>query len=183
MQMFLTVLRFFVLLPFHWLVTLLCYILAPVLPLTAIGKETLPKWLSWFQTPDAPLDGDLGFRLEHEAKGTHPYLQRVYWLWRNPAYGFSWGLLAYQSIKGMKIHTLGDIKAKDDPYKAGWSISWTEDKKAFQVRAFVPTIPGKCLKFRFGWKLRWLVNDCNGIANGSKRKFVFTCNPFKSRRP
>ena len=78
----------FVLLPIHLCMIALCYALSPILPAFAIGRDTLPRWLSWFQTPDAPLDGDSGFqRVATWVKWR--YARRVMWIIRNPAYGFS----------------------------------------------------------------------------------------------
>jgi hypothetical protein len=63
-----------VLVPINLIVTLLNIILSPVLPVFATEQEgrldnnsrwgmgpRLPKWLSWFQTPDNSLDGDATF--------------------------------------------------------------------------------------------------------------------------
>lgn len=41
--------KYWLLMPINLAVLTLACILAPVLPLTAIGRETLPNWLSWFQ--------------------------------------------------------------------------------------------------------------------------------------
>ena len=168
------------LLPIHLMMIGICYFLAPILPLFALNRDTLPQYLSWFQTPDAPLDGDSGF--QRVATWIKPkYLRRVMWLWRNPAYGFSWSVLAANPAKGKKILHIGDLRSNDDPYKAGWSFSWIEGTHYWQVRAFVKTIPGKCIKSRFGWKMKYDALHYGRTTN-TPYKFTFTFNPFKSRR-
>src|SRR5699024_5871215 len=53
-------------------------------------REFLVPWLMWAQTHDAPLDE---WRYESYSDGSrfkhNKYLARVFWLWRNPAYGLS----------------------------------------------------------------------------------------------
>lgn len=170
----------FLLLPIHLLMIGICYILAPILPLFALNRDTLPSYLSWFQTPDAPLDGDSGF--QRVATWVKPrYLRRIMWLWRNPAYGFSWSVLAARPEQGTEIVVIGDIESDDNPYKAGWSFTWVKGTHYWQVRAFIKTIPNKCLKSRFGWKMRYDALTQQKVA-GSPYKFTFTFNPFKARR-
>ena len=171
----LSMIKWVVLLPLHFLMIILCYILSPILPLFAIGKETLPSWLSWFQTPDAPLSGDEGFQhLYPSIKST--YLRRILWLQRNPAYGFAWSVLAAEVKPETLVFSVGKVLAKEGDWGAAYI--WTEDNKYFQVRVFCPTVFGKCLKFRIGWKLKTLA--VLGHGTDSKSKYVFTCNPFKS---
>lgn len=71
-----------------------------VLPFFAIGRPVLPRWLSWFQTPDNDLDGDAGWLILHWqwryklVPTLCNYVGRVGWLLRNRAYGFKWSVLA-----------------------------------------------------------------------------------------
>lgn len=170
----------FVLLPLHLCMIAITYILAPFLPLFAMRRDTLPRWLSWFQTPDAPLDGDSGF--QYVATWVKwRYARRVMWLWRNPAYGFSWSVLAAHAPQGVPIDSWGDLTSNDDPYKAGWSFTRIRGTHYWQVRFFIKTISGKCLKARLGWKMKY---DAlyGGVTSGKPYKFTFTCNPFKARR-
>jgi len=78
---------YLLLLPASLAMTLLAYVLAPVLPLFSM-RGWLVKGLGWFQTPDNSLYGDEG----HEKRWgyAHSYWQMVAWLFRNPAYGFEW---------------------------------------------------------------------------------------------
>jgi hypothetical protein len=61
-------------------------------PITSAGTTRygfrLPEWLAWFDTFDDDLDS--GARRDGKA---HSYWQRVAWLNRNPAYGFSYWVL------------------------------------------------------------------------------------------
>ena len=71
-------LKWLAMVPVMLLVTALTFPLAFVLPFFATEQEgplnngneyglgpRLPKWLSWFQTPDNSLDGDNGWKTEH----------------------------------------------------------------------------------------------------------------------
>lgn len=67
-------------------------------PIFASEDGWLPRWLYWFQTPDADLDR--GFRdgngdsiensFVHWLYFKFRYVRRVFWLYRNSAYGFSY---------------------------------------------------------------------------------------------
>jgi hypothetical protein len=62
-------------------------------PFFADSSGNLPRWLYWFQTFDATLDeGWKGGYLASSwgTPGWRRYLARVYWLYRNPAYGFDY---------------------------------------------------------------------------------------------
>lgn len=67
-------------------------LLAPVLPLFA-RNGYLPGWLIWFETVDANLYGDKGWRTEHVTDPTN-YWSQVKWLARNRAYNFKWTVLS-----------------------------------------------------------------------------------------
>lgn len=170
----------FILLPLHLCMIALCYVLSPILPAFAMGRDTLPRWLSWFQTPDAPLDGDSGFqRVATWVKWR--YARRVMWIIRNPAYGFSWSVLAARVESGIPIDTWGDLSSNDDPYRAGWSFTRIRGTHYWQVRVFIKTVPGKCLKARLGWKMKGDAYEF-GETRRAPYKFTFTFNPFKERR-
>ena len=169
-----------IILPLDLFICLLCWILSPVLPIFAIGKNVLPNWLSWFQTPDAPLDGDSGF--VNVVPLSYPkYIRRVLWLIRNPAYGFSWTVLAAKPDHGTKIVTLGNINSGDGPYVKGWSFTYVEGYHYFHFRLFLPTFKGMCLQFRFGWKMKGDAKYLHEVGT-APYKFNFTFNPFKVRK-
>ena len=82
----------------------MAYLITPLLPFfatdqwgftdnrNAVSHEPrLPKWLSWFMTPDNSLYGDNNW------KASHYYIRHwsmVAWLYRNSLYGFKWSVLS-----------------------------------------------------------------------------------------
>ena len=84
-------------------VQILTWIITPLLPMFAVYRfgysdnginfntgPRLPKWLSWFDTPDNSLLGDWRWK----AKGPDSYWKRVAWLYRNSLYGYKWSVLS-----------------------------------------------------------------------------------------
>lgn len=164
-------------------------ILTPILPLFAIGKDHLPKWLSWFDTTDNYINGDIGYVMLHapfpgDQTGWRRYINRVVWLWRNSAYGFSWSVLgatinetptvvsgdiwvgdnAAESI-GRKTGLSGTVKIKCGKYWEYYRVSqWGNS--------------GKCSRIRMGWKLSGYIQDPKNYPLGSKAQFVFSARPF-----
>lgn len=165
--------QWLLLLPLHLLMGLVCWVLSPILPLFAIGRETLPKWLSWFQTPDAPLDGDSGFAVLYPPDKWPRYVRRVLWLIRNPAYGFAWTVLAYQPESGR--YTWRGSLPDGKPEGFGWYLMWQPDGH-FQFFMRYPSIFGKHFYFRFGWKIIGLATH-GGDNYLERKKYVFTINP------
>lgn len=81
---------------------LMCWIIATISMMTGSNQV---KWLGWFYTHDASLDGGIeqgkdGY--DHNAKGFKLWWQRVCWCCRNPAYGFVAGPLGFDA-EGFKI--------------------------------------------------------------------------------
>lgn len=80
------------------LLTLLTFVLAPLLVLSANSSGNLPLCLYWFQTFDNTLDagwklqGNYGTFLVDGAvpTGVTLWWYRVRWLWRNPSYGWDY---------------------------------------------------------------------------------------------
>lgn len=82
---------------------LVTWIVTPILPLFSVYRGgwcnnnqfiadsyRLPKWLSWFDTPDNSLCGDQKWEQRH----TCSYWSKVAWLYRNSLYGFKWSILS-----------------------------------------------------------------------------------------
>lgn len=108
------ILRYVLYLPINLAVTALVFVLAPVVALPIFvregedGREWYVPWLAWASTHDTPVDtyayGRVGRthwllkRFKVEPGSVNPgwlrYMNRLLWLWRNPAYWF-------------KHHTLG----------------------------------------------------------------------------
>jgi hypothetical protein len=159
--------------------TLMGFILSPVLPLLSSEKEgkldnggsyglgpRLPDWLSWFQTPDNSLDGDAGFE-KLNGKG---YWPKIKWLCRNPTYAF--GLKYLNSPYESSVS--GDKTIKDnDNARAGWCL--VKSNGLFQF-TWVKSIGfSRCIYCNFGWNIRALVDDnVNPKPDPYEATFVFS---------
>jgi hypothetical protein len=152
-----------ILVPVSLLLTLIAVILAPVLPVfatqqmgwcdnhsyEAVGPR-LPKWLSWFMTPDNSLDGDATF----ERLNPPSYWSQVKWLWRNPAYSFALRYISVPYTTSVK----GDKTIKDnDNAKAGWCL--VHANGLFQFTSVTPIGFSRCIYVNLGWNIRGLVDD------------------------
>ena len=141
----------FLLAPLSISLTLLAFLLAPILPLFADKYGWLPVWLWWFQTPDNSLDGDHGWKAEH-CLGWPRYLKRVAWLIRNPAYGFEIEVCGAVIFPADTVNIWGNprIKNRTDGV-AGWYCCLVGDYWNF--KAVLP-MGSRCLQFEYGWKLQ-----------------------------
>lgn len=146
------------LIPINITFLLICYLLAPVLPLAASEDGWLPSWLSWFQTPDNSLDGDYGWNNEHwqfRKKLPEPfqrYVGRVGWLIRNPGYGMETTVIAAkQPLEQFKYWGNRNIKNGAEPVY-GWLI--VTSGIYWNVYVILPSIFGKTFRLYLGWKLR-----------------------------
>ena len=148
---------YLILSPISLVITLVAYILAPIMVLFKVEKEwwcdnhsyravgpVLPSWLNWFMTPDNTLDGDAAF----EKRNPPSYWSRVKWLWRNPAYSFALRYLTPEYV----TKTYGDITIKDnDNAKAGWCFVTANG--LFQFRWVKPIGHSRCIYVNLGWNV------------------------------
>lgn len=155
--------------------TLVAFIIAPILPLFASKDGWLPKWLWWFQTPDNSLDGDTGWFNEHwQWRYALPtplctYVGRVGWLWRNPAYAFGCEYIdGFLPVTYRGDPTIGDNQTA----KEGWL--YVEVGELFQL-TYVKRIAStnKCFYVNFGWNIRALT-DSNNARKEYEATFVFS---------
>lgn len=153
-------------------------LLAPVLPLFASEDGWLPEWLSWFQTPDNPIDGDRGHLKRWE--GWPIYIRRVAWLLRNCAYGFDETICGIASLPTDRLIEVGETKASDVRGISGTCHRWLfrGDKLIafhyyrvwhYQVWRFKA-----CMRISMGWKL-WNP-DCMA------KQYTIYLHPFKKAR-
>ena len=165
--------------------TILGYFLAPVLPAFAIGKDHLPKWLAAFDTPDNPLDGDEGFLKHHalfkgEVNAVERYLNRVWWLLRNPGYGFSYDNLG-AVITATPTLLSGNLFVSDRPDLtirrnvglSGHALLLSADGKYFEwylVKQYGSS--GCCFRVRWGYKMIGFVNHPDVFKIGQKAQFA-----------
>jgi hypothetical protein len=164
----------------------LWFLLAPIVSLfTARGW---PRWGGWLWTYDNPPQGDEGYQ-KHRAPFTSGYLEpwqlyvnRVFWLWRNPGYGFQkWCGVGYGN--GLVVKIIGDggfgDRISDKAGRAGWYYAegWNDfgDVVAFELYVVWPWCRSRCVRIRLGWKI---------LTDKFKRlqfaPMVNTANPFKS---
>ena len=168
MNLFLSFIRWLVMLPFSLIVLIVSIFLAPVLPVFASKDGWLPKWLWWFQTPDNSLDGDNGFIFIHAPfKGEDlsyikKYVNRTFWLWRNPSYGFDWGVLAFQPESGHIVKRLyGTKPIAGTHFVSGYffaTITNPDGKMAWQFYVIHNWSASRHAKINLGWKL-WSAPD------------------------
>jgi hypothetical protein len=154
---------YMLLVPINLALTLLAFIIAPILPLFAVQKEwwcdnhsyravgpVLPSWLNWFMTPDNTLDGDAGA----VARNGTGYWAKVKWLCRNPAYSFE---LHYLNTP-YTTEVSGDPTIKDnDNAKEGYCFIRANGLFLFRcvVRIFNTN---RCIYCNFGWNIAGLVD-------------------------
>ena len=182
--------RWLMLLILDILMFILAMLLAPILPLFAVGKEQLPDWLSYFSAEDNPLDGDVGYIMQHapfkgySQHGIKRYINRVWWLVRNPGYGFSYQVLGHR-VNSVPRVVSGDPLVSD-------SVNLTvgrmhglsghvlvREGRAFElylVRQYGKS--GRCFRLRLGWKLLGWINEPGQWPLGGKAQFVIGIKPL-----
>lgn len=152
--------RWPILCPISCALTLLTWVLAPILALPifvtkdADGREWLIKPLRWFQSFDHPLDE---WRVDKYwkactwlkwdwSKATHRYLARYFWLCRNPAYGFAQFLFGIEP-KGLKtVYAYGKWDSDSSNYEL------TLFDNCFHLTAQWFFYKKRYLRINIGWK-------------------------------
>jgi hypothetical protein len=177
----------FILLPLNILLTLVNYPLALVLPAFRTQDDYLPRWLWWFQTPDNPLLGDESYQTKPgrapfcgATTGWKAYCNRVAWLWRNPIYGFSWGVMAFDVRPGYVIKRLEGSKPIEGSLKSDGfflaTLTNPDGSWCWQLYITHHWTETKCTKLNFGWKI-WMAGD---VKEGMDRQIcAFTFNPVQ----
>ena len=151
---------------------------------TLLRMDKLPKWLSWFDTPDNPLDGDGGWRdghflsLNETGYGWRRWLKRTLWLWRNAAYGFSesvCGALVMEELSQVSVY--GDPTIQNRPHgKSGWFLCWVDHYWSFML-VYRWGQSDKCLRIYLGWKLKTEA-ERGEVLDSVTRMLVLSINPF-----
>lgn len=149
--------------PFNFAIYLACMILNPVVALFVTernGREYLVKYLYWFQTHDNPVDeywyGDYftdsffpyvknATQAQYDSSRFLRYVCRLFWLWRNCAYGFSYNLFG-RKLTGREI-----IKEMGDE-KTGLWWRHTDRNNSWQFKAHVPIGFKINIDMNIGWK-------------------------------
>lgn len=141
-KLILRIIEYLILAPFDTLGIIVAYLLNPIVVLFANDDGWLPPYppFKWFQTFDASLDtGWQDGKWTGIWDGRYRYLARVRWLYRNPAYGWSYYVLGCEFIP------------------AKWTlVKWTY--RVFYARSedghfcFKYTFLPSGTWFKFGWK-------------------------------
>lgn len=157
--------KWFLLLPLNIAFTLLAYVLAPILPAFATEYGVLPTWLTWFDTPDNRLDGDVGFRTEHapfkgEQVGWRRYINRVVWLIRNPAYGFDVAI-AVDVSEDVNLQVSGTRSMGGNLDEDGWFFATAPG--AWQLYVTHHWTDTHTTKINLGWKIWMRPGKCSFV--------------------
>lgn len=158
---------------------LVAFPLTPIIVLFAKSDGYLPKWLNWFQTFDAPLDGDLSWLnnrpYKSESGRYQRYINRCYWLWRNSLYGFSRSVLGVKHIEGEDLLLTGDVQTSETSSHSGSvlrKLYQNGELVAFQYyRVSQWGSSSKCTRLNIGWKL-W-------AGQGDVAMICHSYTPFK----
>lgn len=142
--------------------TLLTYLLAPIVCLSVQSNGYLPRWLSWFGTPDNPATGDPTFWPQ-----AHPtyslYQLAVTWMWRNPAMGFD-QVLAADVAENTMVDVYGNLDIDDVKRIGGWYF--LTGGGVFQFKAVWPIGPG-CFQINIGWSLTPIAKNYSSTTLGA----------------
>jgi hypothetical protein len=165
--------------PVSLVITLLAVLLSPILPIFSTNEygwldngskegfgPRLPKWLSWFQTPDNSLDGDATF----ESLNPPSYLSKTKWIIRNPGYGYG---VKYLDAP-FTTQYWGDNTIKDnDNAKEG--CLFVKANGLFQY-VYIKQIAStdRCVYINLGWNIRALVDPNATIRNPYEATFSFS---------
>lgn len=180
--------RYLALLIAYLLFFIISMLMAPVLPLFASLRDgpadnankraiepRLPRWLFWFDTStDNSLWGDTGWRTKHCQDHWDTYWGMVQWLWRNPACGFSWSVIAHavDLSETFKVTSSGcGLDLDKGRYQQGW-FKIVSDRGAFQFR-WVKEWRGLQFNFEAGWLLDVYLKDRQAIHYQPKAIFMF----------
>ena len=182
---------FFLYLPFDLLMTIINYVFAPVIALV-VNPEThnLPKWRSWFQTPDALMNGksryftgngswcggDYGFY--HNRLDKNLYVTYTLWLWRNPLNGFEENVIGLncdgKKIKKLGVHSINGTANKFQfrLLSMGWKSLLYSPWELYCLTPYFGSQRG--LRLRIGWKMSYPYET----KKSAVVQFVFVPNPF-----
>jgi len=103
-----------------WIFTIIAYLFSPAIALAVDANGNLPKYLSYFQTPDAPCWGADFWATDNPTYTKYKLI--VTWLWRNPAQGFDQSVKANISAN-TQVTVRGNLGIRDTaPYISGWFL-------------------------------------------------------------
>lgn len=178
-------LRWAVLVVLSFLAVPVAWICAPFLPAFASSSGWLPRSLCWFQTPDNSLDGDIQYRTLHAPfkwpeNRIEVYVNRVFWLFRNPAYGFDFFALGFFLPPGCTVIYHGNPAVRNRPNgKHGfcYTVVSTSEKSWWHLRLVLPLWPGECFDINLGWRLQTYAENPIRLHIQSYVQYVFSVRP------
>lgn len=163
--------RWLILAPVDFLVSLLAYPLAPLIVLF-----DSPKWAWPWLTHDNTIDGDGGHMERWPDNGTkwRVFCRRVAWLWRNRGYNFSYHVCGADTDGDVKI--IAGRQFWKDSKPRGWCVATCN--KAWMIFAWLPYSESRGLRIYLGWKLRGKIDK----PHESPRAMLVThVNPLKGK--
>ena len=152
--------------------TATAYIFAIFLYVFADDKGNLPWWLKYYQTQDNPIWGDQSFHDKQMAWTKSPYLRSVFWLWRNPAYGFDYYVLGIVINSSYAYSDYGDPSTSNTPMHSGWYVRVLDNHFTtyWQLYIVIALTKTACIRINLGWKLWGL------LIPGQRRPLVISFN-------
>ena len=153
-----------ILVPLNLLAMLSAFLLAPIWALFADKEGKYPRLLYWASTPDNTADGDGGFKENHAKYKGDPalltwgqrYINRIWWMMRNPAYGFDY-MIAFKAVEGCKVERIAgthDIDGRKDQSGYYLAVATNPDgSKAWQFYMTHHWNATHCWKCNLGYKV------------------------------
>jgi len=153
MQSVLTLIKYILLVVLSLVVTVVGYFLMPLIALAVDSSGNLPRYLKWYQTPDAPCWGAPFWAQKNPTYSK--YKLCVTWLWRNPAQGFD-QFAAAKVDYNTPIKVYGDLSINDQvPVTGGWFF--ITGRGVFQLACIIPIRLGSAhlatVDIGDGWRL------------------------------
>lgn len=144
---------------------LVAMIFSPVIALF-VDKETgnLPKYLRWFQTPDATCFDKMWVE-EHPTWSKYKIART--WIARNPAYGFRrWcGLDPREFIPGWTT-CYGNINIADGEHGVAGCFFIVDDRGYWNFSYVIDLKNNRCLRGELGWYLVPLIKGYESVNTG-----------------
>ena len=160
----------------------LALILSPIYSLFVGEDGNLPKFLSWFQTPDTDMFGrygDDGFA-EENAENTKTYLGRYWtcikWSWRNTGQGFSTYVCGLPYGTPVAETSWVDSDGIEHEKNIAYKIDSPDRMTGFEFKGGWKWSEKRFCRWRIGWKMKF------GQSKGLKLPYqiVLSINPWKS---
>ena len=139
---------------FNLLVILTCWLWAFIAAILKLDR--LPGPLGWVHTHDDTIYGDAwlkSFGYPHPATFSARFKTAVWWLCRNPGYGFSAYVLGYAGPVTTEVKT-PLFGVFDTGAAAGFTVIYVTAKgrRYFSYRRDIPLGAGRFVKLWIGWK-------------------------------